>query len=199
MKHIWTKTAAATAVGLIALTGCSGEAKDAGAAATSAASTGGPSGAASSSDAGHMGMDHKMDGGPAPAGIATEDEPKYKVGEQVTLTADHMPGMKGATATIAGAYDTTAYSVDYTPTDGGAKVTDHKWVVQEEVKDAGDDDLEDGAAITIEADHMPGMKGAQGAVHSSTDESVYMVDYTVDGMTMKNHKWVVESEIQPAK
>ena len=32
----------------------------------------------------------------------------------------------------------------------------------------------------------------------STDETVYMVDYETDGMKMTNHKWVVESEIQPA-
>ncbi|MGO1258791.1 MAG: DUF1541 domain-containing protein, partial [Brachybacterium sp.] len=29
-------------------------------------------------------------------------------------------------------------------------------------------------------------------------ETVYMVDLEIDGMTMTNHKWVVESEIEPA-
>ena len=45
---------------------------------------------------------------------------------------------------------------------------------------------------------MEGMKGAQATIASSTDETVYMVDYESDGMTMTNHKWVVESEIKPA-
>ena len=57
--------------------------------------------------------------------------------------------------------------------------------------------VEDGTEVTIEADHMPGMKGATGTVASSTTQTVYMVDYQADGMTMKNHKWVVESEIEP--
>ena len=77
-----------------------------------------------------------MDGGPSPAGIEEADDPAYPVGTEVTLTADHMPGMKGAEATVTGAFDTTAYQVDYTPTDGGEKVTDHKWVVEDEVRPA---------------------------------------------------------------
>ena len=45
---------------------------------------------------------------------------------------------------------------------------------------------------------MKGMKGAKATIASSTDETVYMVDYESDGMTMTNHKWVVESELKPA-
>lgn len=43
------------------------------------------------------------------------------------------------------------------------------------------------------------MKGTQATIDSSTDETVYMVDVDMDGMTMSNHKWVVEDEIKPAK
>ncbi|WP_281872666.1 YdhK family protein [Brachybacterium paraconglomeratum] len=143
------------------------------------------------------GMDHPMDGGPAPVGIEDATSPEYPVGTEVTLTADHMEGMDGATATIAGAYDTYTYSVNYTP-DGGDAVTDHKWVVQEEIKDAGDQRLADGTEVTLEAEHMEGMKDAKATIASSTDEVVYMVDYESEGMTMTNHKWVTESEIQPA-
>ena len=203
-----------------------------------------------------------MDGGPAPEGIAEAASPAHPVGSEVTLTADHMPGMDGATATITGAFDTTTYSVDYTPTTGGDPVTDHqwvvqeelenpgeerladgtevtvtadhmegmdganamiagaydtytyavdftpsaggepvkdhKWVVQQEIKDAGDERLADGTEVTLEAEHMEGMKGAKATIASSTEETVYMVDYESDGMTMTNHKWVVESELKPA-
>ena len=45
---------------------------------------------------------------------------------------------------------------------------------------------------------MKGMKGAKATIASSTDETVYMVDYEAGGMKMTNHKWVVESEIKPA-
>ena len=68
---------------------------------------------------------------------------------------------------------------------------------KEELENAGDQRLADGAPVTILADHMAGMKGAKGDIAYSTDETVYMVDYQADGMTMKNHKWVVESEIEP--
>ena len=150
----------------------------------------------SSSDSG--GMEHPMDGGPAPEGIETAASPTYPVGTEVTLTADHMEGMDGANATIAGAYDTYTYAVDFTPSAGGEPVKDHKWVVQQEIKDAGDERLADGTEVTLEAEHMEGMKGAKATIASSTEETVYMVDYESDGMTMTNHKWVVESEIKPA-
>lgn len=115
----------------------------------------------------------------------------------MTLTADHMEGMDGAKATVVGAFDTYTYAVDYTPTTGGDPVKNHKWVVQQEIEDAGDERLEDGADVTLEAEHMEGMKGAKATIASSTDETVYMVDYEADGTKMKNHKWVVESEIKP--
>ena len=143
-------------------------------------------------------MEHPMDGGPAPEGIAEASEPTYPVGTEVQLTADHMEGMEGATATISGAFDTYTYSVNYTPAGGGDPVTDHKWVVQEEIEDAGDERLADGTEVTLLAEHMEGMEGVKAIIASSTDETVYMVDYETDGMKMTNHKWVVESEIQPA-
>lgn len=42
--------------------------------------------------------------------------------------------MKGATAEIESAEQTTVYMVDYTPTDGGEVVTNHKWVTEEELE-----------------------------------------------------------------
>lgn len=146
----------------------------------------------------HSHMNHKMDGGPVPEEMVAAENPTYPVGSKVTLTADHMPGMDGAAATIVGAYKTYTYAVDYTPTDGGKPVNAHKWVVQEEIKGAGADRLKDGSSVELAADHMEGMQGAKATVAFSTDETVYVIDYVADGMEMKNHKWVVESEIQPA-
>ncbi|NNG20015.1 YdhK family protein [Naumannella sp. ID2617S] len=141
------------------------------------------------------GMEHPMDGGPAPAGIEKATSPKYPAGTTVRITADHMPGMNGAKGRVVGAYRTFTYAVDYTPTTGGPPVKDHKWVVQQEIRDAGAQRLANGAEVTLQAAHMKGMEGA--TIASSTDQTVYMVDYTADGMTMTNHKWVVESELQP--
>ena len=154
--------------------------------------------AASTTDEEYGGHDHPADGGAPPAGIEEAADPTYPVGTEVLLTADHMPGMDGATATISGAFDTTTYSVSYTPTEGGAPVTDHRWVVHEELVDPGQAPLPDGASVVLDAEHMSGMKGAEATIDYSTEETVYMVDLTVDGMTMTNHKWVTESEIQPA-
>ena len=195
-KRLMTTVAAGVLGGALVLTGCStgGDQDQATPSSTSQHEGHGSSG--SSSDGG--GMEHPMDGGPAPEGIENAASPKHPVGTEVTLTADHMEGMDGAPATIAGAYDTYTYAVNFTPTTGGDPVKDHKWVVQEEIKDAGDQRLADGTEVTLEAEHMEGMKGAQATIASSTDETVYMVDYESDGMTMTNHKWVVESEIKPA-
>lgn len=182
--------------GALLLSGCStgGDQEHQGHGASSATS------APASSDGGmnHSSMEHPMDGGPAPAGIEKAVSAKYPVGTEVKLTADHMEGMDGAKATIVGAYDTYTYAVNFTPTTGGEPIKDHKWVVQQELKDAGDQRLADGTEVTLEAEHMKGMKGAKTTIASSTDETVYMVDYEAGGMKMTNHKWVVESEIQPA-
>lgn len=145
-------------------------------------------------------QDHYADAGSAPAGIRDAVDPRFPVGTDVTVLADHMDGMEGATGTITGAYSTTTYSVSYTPTDGGAPVTDHRWVVQEELDSPGPAPLPDGTVVTLAADHMPGMKGAEATIDHSTRENVYMVDITgTDGMTMTNHRWVTESELAPAR
>lgn len=193
-KRLMTTVAAGVLGGALVLTGCStgGDQEQATPSSTSEHEGHGSSG----SDGG--GMEHPMDGGPAPSGIEKAASPKYPVGTEVTLTADHMESMDGANATIVGAFDTYTYAVNFTLTTGGDPIKDHKWVVQEELKDAGDQRLADGTEATLEAEHMEGMKGAQATIASSTDETVYMVDYESDGMTMTNHKWVVESEIQPA-
>ena len=192
-KHLMTTVAAGVLGGALVFTGCStGGDQDQGTPST----TSQHEGHGSSSDSG--GMEHPMDGGPAPEGIETAASPTYPVGTEVTLTADHMEGMDGANATIAGAYDTYTYAVDFTPSAGGEPVKDHKWVVQQEIKDAGDERLADGTEVTLEAEHMEGMKGAKATIASSTEETVYIVDYESDGMTMTNHKWVVESELKPA-
>lgn len=149
-------------------------------------------------DGGHD-MEHPEDGGPPPEGITEATDPTYPVGSEVMLTADHMPGMDGAQATISGAFDTTTYSVSYTPTDGGEPVTDHRWVVHEELVDPGEAPLPGGTEVVLNAEHMPGMQGATATIDYSTQETVYMVDIDTGEMTMINHKWVTESEIQPAE
>ncbi|PSL40990.1 uncharacterized protein DUF1541 [Planomicrobium soli] len=54
-------------------------------------------------------------------------------GDTATLAADHMEGMNGAEATIDSSEKTTVYMVDFTPTSGGEKVTNHKWLTEDEL------------------------------------------------------------------
>ena len=75
-----------------------------------------------------------MDGGAVPEGMVKAADPKYPVGSEVTLTACHMHGMKGAKATIASSTDETVYVVDYEA--HGMKMTNHKWVTESEIKPA---------------------------------------------------------------
>lgn len=146
---------------------------------------------------GNMNHMNHSSSGEIPKGLKEEKNPTYKVGSQVIVKTDHMEGMNGAKATVVGAYDTTAYAVSYTPTTGGAKVTNHKWVIQEEIKNAGSETLKPGTEVTLEADHMEGMMDAKGAIDSAEKTTVYMIDYTptTGGAKVTNHKWVTEDEL----
>ncbi|MDQ0859908.1 YdhK family protein [Bacillus sp. V2I10] len=150
------------------------------------------------------GMDHSnmdMDSsGEVPEGLKEAENPTFEVGSKAIIESDHMEGMKGAEATIVGAYDTTVYTISYTPTTGGERVEDHKWVIHEEIKDADEEPFEPGAESTIEASHMEGMDGATAEIDSAEKTTVYMVDFTptTGKEEVKNHKWVTESELSPA-
>lgn len=138
--------------------------------------------------------------GSVPAGLKEATDPTYPVGTKVHITATHMDGMEGATGTVVGAYSTTVYAVDYTPTTGGAEVKDHKWVIRQEIEGADSEDYAVGDKVTLTADHMEGMDGASATIAEVTHETVYMIDYTptTGGAEVTNHKWVVESELEPA-
>lgn len=142
------------------------------------------------------GMAHD-DSGEIPAGLKEAENPAYKVGDTVTLTHGHMEGMEGAEATIVGAFDTVAYEVSYDPTDGGPREENHKWVVHEEVADAGAEPFAPGDEVVLEANHMEGMEGATATIEAAEDTTVYMIDYqpTTGGEEVKNHKWVTGDEL----
>lgn len=143
----------------------------------------------------HSSMNHSGSG-EVPEGLQEANNPKFPIGSTAIIQAAHMEGMNGAEATIVGAYDTTVYTVSYTPTNGGEPVTNHKWVIHEELEGAGEEPLESGAEVTINADHMEGMNGATATIDSAEETTVYMVDYTsTTGEKVTNHKWITESEL----
>lgn len=147
-------------------------------------------------DMDHGDMDHSSSG-EVPEDLMVEENPIYEVGDQAIIQDGHMEGMEGAEATIVGAYDTTAYAISYTPTNGGERVENHKWVIHEELLDVGDEPLEPGMEATTDADHMSGMEGAVVEIDSGEKTTVYMIDFTptTGGEEVKNHKWVTENEL----
>ena len=64
-----------------------------------------------------------------------QDEP-YQAGDEVVLEASHMPGMKGATATVDSAEKTNIYMVTYTDTETGEEIENHKWMSEDELSKA---------------------------------------------------------------
>ena len=152
----------------------------------------------SSSSEGMGDMVHD-DSGVIPDGLMEAENPTYKVGDTVIMQAGHMEGMEGAEATIIGAFDTIVYEVSYDPTNGDPRVENHQWVIQEEIMDAGTDPFGVGSEVMLVAEHTEGMSGATATIDAAETTTVYMVDYidTVTGETIKNHKWVTESELSP--
>lgn len=142
------------------------------------------------------GMVHD-DSGEIPEGLKEAENPTYNVGETATITDGHMEGMEGAEATIVGAFDTVAYEVSYDPTNGGPREENHKWVIHEEIADAGEEPFEPGDEVTLEANHTEGMEGATATIDDAKSTTVYMIDYqpTTGGEEVKNHKWVTDSEL----
>ncbi|MFC7680581.1 YdhK family protein [Paenibacillus sp. GCM10028914] len=148
----------------------------------------------------HADMNHSGSG-EVPKDLAEAKNPVYPVNSQAVINTDHMKGMKGAVATIAGAYDTTVYTVSYTPTTGGEKVEDHKWVIHEELDNHGAEPFKAGDEVVLKADHMKGMDGATAVIDSAKQTTVYMVTYpdTETGEEVANHKWVTEDELTPVE
>lgn len=142
------------------------------------------------------GMMHD-DSGEIPDDLKKAENPKYEVGSTAIIQTDHMKGMKGAEATIVGAFDTTVYEVSYQPTTGAERVENHKWVTQEEIEEAGESVVANGAEVTLEADHMEGMDDAPATIEASETTTIYMIDYqpTTGSDPIKNHKWVTEDEL----
>ena len=69
-----------------------------------------------------------------PEDMKSTNEGEFKVGDKVTITAGHMPGMKGAEAQIDDVEKTTVYMVDYKSTENDEMVKNHKWMTSDELK-----------------------------------------------------------------
>ncbi|MYL64148.1 DUF1541 domain-containing protein [Bacillus hwajinpoensis] len=143
-------------------------------------------------------MDHSGSS-EVPEGLKRAENPTYPESSKAIIETDHMKGMKGAEATISGAFETTSYVVSYMPTNGGEPVENHKWVIHEELDQPDNAPLAPGTEVTLNASHMKGMEGANATIESANQTTVYMIDYmpTTGGEKVTNHKWVTEDELSP--
>ncbi|WP_153464243.1 YdhK family protein [Halobacillus sp. SY10] len=144
----------------------------------------------------HEGMGHSGSS-EVPEGLKAEENPEFEEGSTAIIQEAHMSGMEGAQATIVGAYDTVAYSVSYDPTNGGERVENHKWVIHEEIEEAGEKAFGPGEEVTLSASHMEGMDGAEAVIDSAEETTVYIIDFTPTdgGEEVTNHKWVTANEL----
>jgi len=135
--------------------------------------------------------------GELPTDLKKAEDPAFPEGSKAIITATHMPGMEGAEATIAGAFDTTVYEVSYTPTTGGERVIDHRWVIQEDLEE-GTEIAEAGDEVVLDVEHIEGMQGATAIVEEAYTGTIYAVDYTstTDGEKVTDHMWVTEDELE---
>lgn len=55
-----------------------------------------------------------------------------------------------------------------------------------------------GSLVTLEADHMPGMEGAEATIVGAYDTVAYSVTYTptTGGEPVEDHKWIVHEELE---
>ena len=140
---------------------------------------------------------HEHTGSKKVHGLKKAEQPKYKAGTKVKLTADHMKGMKDANATIVNAYDSKLYAVDYKSTSDKKMVKDHKWITINEIE-GNRKEYKKGDKVTLKADHMAGMKNSSATIVEIQKGPAYMVNYqpTNGGKQVTNHKWVAEDEIE---
>lgn len=134
-----------------------------------------------------------------PVTMKKATKPMFPVNTKVILKADHMEGMKGAKGEVVEAFDTIAYAVSFRPLSGSDEViTNHKWVVDEEITPRG---AKVGDRVNIQANHMTGMMGADGAVDSAKKTVAYVVDYqpTTGGALIRDHLWMTEDELVKAE
>ncbi|WP_414053089.1 YdhK family protein [Macrococcus animalis] len=143
----------------------------------------------------HAHMNHNNEA--TPKNMVKATNPKYNVGDEVKITEEHMAGMKDAEGKVKEVYTTYVYEVSYQPKNGDKKVNNHKWVVNEELKDAPKSGFKKGEKAEMTANHMDGMKGAEATIDDVKQTDVYVVDYkdTKTDKLVKDHKWMTEDEL----
>lgn len=126
-------------------------------------------------------------------------DPAYPPDTGLILLHDHMPGMKGAAARVSGAFDTVLYAIDYTRSDTGEKVENHRWVIHEEIQGNSEKPYVVGDKVTLLPGHISSMggEGVLAEISEVLPGVAYMVDFLpTDGSEpVLNHQWMSEDEL----
>ena len=143
----------------------------------------------------HAQMNYSTNG-EVPEDLRKAEDPAFPVGSQVLISTGFEEGAEPVEGTVVGAYETTAYMVSYEPSDGGDAVENYRWIIHEEVEEAGPDLFARGEEVVLDASHAAGMHGAEAYIEAVEETTVYMADYvSPTGEEVKNHKWFVEEEL----
>lgn len=132
-----------------------------------------------------------------PQGLTTANQPVFPIGSSAIIQTKQNVNMHGSKAMINGAFDTTAYSISYKPTDSDHAVWNYHWVIQEEILDAGDKTLEPGTHVTLKTNRIKGMDGARATIESAEETTVYIVDINSgnNANTVTGYRWITENEL----
>lgn len=65
--------------------------------------------------------------------IVDENDVAFEVGDTVVTSANHKKGLQGSEVTIDSVRPTVAYILDYVDTSNNKKVSNYKWVIEEEL------------------------------------------------------------------
>lgn len=130
-----------------------------------------------------------------------EDSTKTETTEPATTTEETVETAEETTEDTDQDTVETTEDDDSDEADHGEMVHDESGELPEGIKEAENPAYPVGSKVTIENDHMPGMKGAKGEVVGVFDTTAYEVTYddTESGETVANHKWVVHEELENAQ
>ncbi|WP_037587063.1 DUF1541 domain-containing protein [Stenoxybacter acetivorans] len=132
-----------------------------------------------------------------PANMTAAVNPKYAVGQRVVINEEHMPNSLGAKGVVKGAYRTNLIMVSFADKYGNV-ISNHKWVVQEELADKKI--ARKGDKVKLSAAHLGGDMNAAAFVDDVLyQQTAYVVDYlpTDGGAMVEDHMWYSEQELLP--
>jgi len=107
-----------------------------------------------------------------PEGLEEGESPTYEVDSIAIIEDDHRR-CEGCRSNYSSCIRHYGIYCFVNSNNWGKQVENHKWVIHDEIKEAGDDPFQTGSEVVIEAGHMEGMKGANAQIDSGKDDCVY--------------------------